>query len=222
MDVIIDSDIMYRDDLVTILYPNIKKGVLVFHQYSDDKVIKNGLMTGKFMYENNIKFNRSIYHEYIFFRAPYMNNNIDYSSIENEIVSLYGESMLNNDNFKNKIWIRVGIDSSFVFSSEIRCSYNNLNYYGSQDYVNCLNKELFKSRKTIKKYLEILHENLNKNVTNKNESSITMWNLYTSNLHIFPANYSIRYPFNQCPIERNSEILVSIPHLTNKYFVLTT
>ena len=30
MDVIIDSDIMYRDDLVTILYPNIKKGATIF------------------------------------------------------------------------------------------------------------------------------------------------------------------------------------------------
>ena len=47
-------------------------------------------------------------------------------------------------------------------------------------------------------------------------------NLFTSEAVLFPISAHPREPFDDEPIERSSEILVSIPHLTSDYFVLCT
>lgn len=48
-----------------------------------------------------------------------------------------------------------------------------------------------------------------------------VYNLFSSKL-IPISNTKLDYLLNNAPIERNSEILVSIPHLTSNYFVLCT
>lgn len=113
------DDIMYQDDLVCILNPEVKKGVLVFHYYNQPEdspsLCSIGLKTGQLLHnEKKVKFgDRKRYDPYIFFRAPFFGNEIDYSSIESEIYSSFGYITLSN-----KIFIRVDPDNTYVFYSD--------------------------------------------------------------------------------------------------------
>lgn len=235
MQSINDEDIMYQDNLVCILKPHIKKGVLVWTRYNQPEnsecLCEIGLKTGKKLKEEGIDFGRIVYHPYHFFRAPYCSNIIDYNSIETEINSLYGKDTIDTT---NRIFIRVDPEKSYVFSSEIRAKipapyfhitdghlldkkvlYNTHSKFimehsdkrYSNLYNSYYNNEVNKSKKTLSSYLKIIKNN---ELTN-----YTSYNLYTSK----KVNYGSKYPFDYEPIEKNSEILVSLPHLTKDYFV---
>ena len=116
---ITENDIMYKDNLVCILKPEIKKGILIYHSYNQPEDIPSlcsiGLKTGQLLH-NEKKVNlsdKSSYAPYIFFRAPFFGNEIDYSSIESEIYSSFGFILLSN-----KIFIRVDPDNTYVFHSD--------------------------------------------------------------------------------------------------------
>ena len=235
---IIESDIKYQDDLVCILYPEVKKGILVRTNYNQpegiDSLCKIGLKTGKQLHEEGVEFGRKIYNPYIFFRAPYFSREIDYSTLDTEIFSSYGENQIDSE---STIYIRIDPERTYVFSSEIRTriptvffhiddnhlimpdelsSIHSKNLIFPTDerynklYSPYLNKELEKSKKTLSKYLSIIKDNETK--------KYTFFDLYTSEK--VPMQYNYEYPIDITPIERNSEILVSIPHLTSDYFVL--
>ena len=52
------------------------------------------------------------------------------------------------------------------------------------------------------------------------QSDQKIWyNLFSSKAVLFPNTFSPKEPFDDVPIEKNSEILVSISHLTPDYFV---
>jgi hypothetical protein len=235
-----ESDIMYQDELVCILQPEVKKGIIVYSRYvqpkDKDSLCKTGLKTGKKLQEEGINFGRRIFHPYIFFKAPSYSREIDYSTPETEINSLFGEV------YNLMAYIRVDPDRTFVFSSEIRATLpdpsfdnedghlisaieeiqsvnNNIRIKkmtrNDDRYKDLYNKyyndELNKSKKTLTEYLKIIKINEN--------YKYTTYDLYSS----YKVNNSIvRYPNNDKPIERNSEILVSLPHLTPDYFVLCT
>jgi len=115
---ITEDDIMYKDNLVCILNPEVKKGVLVFHYYNQPEdspsLCSIGLKTGQLLhYEKKVNFGHRRHDPYIFFRAPFFGNEIDYSSIESEINSSFGYIGLSN-----KIFIRVDPDNTYVFSSD--------------------------------------------------------------------------------------------------------
>ena len=113
-------DIMYQDDLVCILRPYIKKGIIIWSNYTQppnmDSLLILGLKTGKKLKEEGVDFGRSKIHPYIFFRAPYLSADIDYSTIETEIISSFGQELLER-NYETKVFIRVDPDKTFVFSS---------------------------------------------------------------------------------------------------------
>jgi len=236
------NDIMYKDDLVCILRPDVKKGIIVFTNFKQptgmDSLCNLGLKTGKQLQEEGIDFGRSKIHPYIFFRAPYYSRNIDYTSVETEINSSYGEGQIG---IKSRAFIRVDPDNTFVFSSEIRAKilgrYFNFHIsderlitqqelssthtkflipYTHERYRELYNKyynfEINKSKKTLSEYLIIIKEN--ESIPGK------IYNLYSSRKEL--SESSIYPPFDSKPIERNSEILVSIPHLKSEYFVLCT
>ena len=77
------------------------------------------------------------------------------------------------------------------------------------------------SKKTLSKYLEIINNN-KKIIENVKPGEKIWYNLFTSKAVLFPISAHPSEPFDDEPIERNSEILVSIPHLTSDYFVLCT
>lgn len=205
------SDIMYLDDLVCILKPNIKKGIIVWTNYTQleemDSICYLGLKTGKQLQSEGINFGRTKIHPYIFFRAPYYSRDIDYTSVEKEIISSYGEGQMGTE---PRVFIRVDPDRTFVFSSEIRATKPN---------------DIEKSKKLLSDYLKIIDENAKIYKTlfplTKTHKE-PMYDLFTSKLiPVSNKTYTkISYPLNYAPIERNSEILVSIPHLTPEYFVL--
>ena len=209
------SDIMYEDDLVCILKPEVKKGIIIWTHFTQpaemDSLCELGLKTGKQLQIERIDFGRSKIHPYTFFRAPYYSRDIDYTSVETEINSSYGEGQIGGE---SRVFIRVDPDNTFVFSSEIRA----------------LNpKDIEKSKKTLSEYLRIIY--MNSTIYNTLfPISITKkqpaYNLFNSTLIPIENDgikfTKLKYPLINVPIERNSEILVSIPHLTPNYFVLCT
>ena len=204
------DDIMYEDNLVCILKPDVKKGILIFSNYEKPNNIKNlreiGLKTAKKLREDNISFNRNldVVHPYIFFRAPfYSPKTINYDSPENEFLQLY-----NFDIGDNMVVIRVDPDKTFVFSSEIRVE---------KPFDRDVQNELNMSKKTLTEFLNIIKKNNEKQEANlTDQKMIQAYNLYTSELNYLPI---INYPFS---ISNTCEILVQIDHLTPNYFVLCT
>jgi len=205
---IVESDIMYKDYLVCILKPDVKKGIIIKHRYIQqpkmDSICKTGLKTGTQMYKEGIYFGRTEIHPYIFFRAPFHSKVIDYTTTETEIISSYGK--IEN----NSVYIRVDPDNTYVFSSELRVKKP---------------EDLDRSKKLLSDYLVIIAENAEIYKTmfplDITQEAKLAYNLFSSKL-IPISNTKLDYPLNNAPIERNSEILVSIPHLTSNYFVLCT
>ena len=201
---------MYQDNLVCILRPYIKKGIIIWSNYIQppnmDSLLTLGLKTGKKLKEEGIDFGRSKIHPYIFFRAPYFSTNIDYSTIETEIISSFGH--LERDN-ETKVFIRVDPDKTFVFSSEIRVNFFNVT-----------DTKIFDSKKKLSEYLTIIKTNLEIETLESNKNNKILYNLLSSKAKIFLNTINPGKLFSKAPINRNSEILVSIPHLTPDYFVL--
>jgi hypothetical protein len=207
---IVEDDIMYKDDLVCILKPHIKKGIIIWSNYTQPSNMGSlytlGLKTGKKLKEEGVDFGRSKIHPYIFFRAPYLSADIDYSTIETEIISSFGQELIDDD--KPKVFIRVDPDKTFVFSSEIRVV-----FYNEAD------SKILNSKKTLSKYLTIIKKNLEIERNPQPEHKI-LYNLLSIEAKSFPNTYNLPRLFSNEPINKNSEILVSIPHLTPDYFVL--
>ena len=228
-----ESDIMYQDDLVCILRPDVKKGIIVYSHFTQpagmNSLCNLGLKTGKKLKEEGVNFGRTKIHPYIFFRAPYYSRDIDYASVETEIISSYGEGQIGT---KSRAFIRVDPDKTFVFSSEIRDVVKHPKWNGIEE--NIINN----SKKTLSDYLKIIKENME--ITKNVKDNYQIWyNLFSSRAVLFPNRVSDeeeedgedKYekeedhypgPFDDRPIEENSEIRVSIPHLTPDYFVLCT
>ena len=207
------SDIMYQDDLVCILKPEVKKGIIIWTNFTQPEgmgsLCELGLKTGIRLHEEGIDFCRSKIHQYMFFRAPsYYSIDIDYTSVKTEIISSYREWQIGRE---PRVFIRVDPDKTFVFSSEIRAK---IEWCGKE--IMILN-----SKKTLSKYLQIINDNMKIKKDVKPDQKI-LYNLFTSQAVLFPINKVLNLPFNDVPIEFNSEILVSIPHLTPDYFVLCT
>ncbi len=212
---ILDTDIKYSDDKVTILHSHVKKGLLIVTFFeppdSGENLRETGLKTGKRLQEEGIDFGRSKIHPYIFFRAPIY---VDYkksgiNTPNDELIKNYGELFEKYAYmFPNVIAIRVDPNTTLVYPSEMR----------TQGFKNeKLETELKKSEKTMTEYLKVVKENsLTENSYFKHD---IYYNLLTGEKRIVDKKWTMSYPFNKTPIERNSEVLVQIPHLTPDYFV---
>lgn len=235
---ILPEDIMFQDDNVCILKPDVKKGILVFTNYKQSPGIASlcelGLKTGSQLQKNGVNFGRSMIHDYIFFRAPYLSEPIDYTSIDTEISSSFGKENLE---IPSRVWIRVDPEKTYVYSSEIRAVYSPQFRYGTYEYLSALEREVRKSRKSMVDYLRILVEN-ERVMRDIEPGKKILYNLLTSTAEIvddydirakegrtmerqreYRSNsrgYSLLNPHN---ININSEVLVKVPHLTPNYFV---
>ena len=211
-----ESDIMYQDDLVCILRPDVKKGIIVWSHFTQpagmNSLCNLGLKTGKKLKEEGVNFGRTKIHPYIFFKAPFYSRDIDYTSVETEIESSYGEGQ---SGIHASAFIRVDPDKTFVFSSEIRNIFKHSVWYGREE--NIINN----SKKTLSKYLEIIKKNV-EIIKDLNSDEKIWYNLFSSEAVLLSNKLRPEEPYDTAPIERNSEILVSIPHLTPDYFVLCT
>lgn len=220
LDKIVDSDVKYSDEKVTILHPHVKKGVLIITFFKPSKSGENlketGLKTGKKLCEEGKEFGRSKIHPYIFFRAPLCGDCL-ISNLDNPIQELSRNydgllSVFRNMNmFPNYIAIRVDPDKTKVYSSEMRTQ----QFYSTDDKK--FEIEYKKSEKTMTEYLRIIKENTLKKNTFTTHN--VYYNLITCEKKLFKKKFKPLYPFNGAPIERNSEVLVQVPHLTPDYFV---
>jgi hypothetical protein len=225
---ILPEDVLFQDSDVCILKPNVKKGILIFTDYTQPKdgksLCESGLKTGAQLKQEGIEFGGSVFHDYIFFRAPYFPNEIDYESIESEIESSFGEGM---SEVRSRVWIRVDPQKTYVYSSEIRAKYDPYESGGFEDkfassYPPLSIEVMIKnSRKTMTEYLRIIREN-EKTLAGLKPDQRPFYNLYSSKVQLFPSKYMLSYPWDDSPIHMNSEVLVRIPHLTPNYFVKCT
>jgi hypothetical protein len=198
-----------------------------------DTLCNLGLKTGQQLQSEGVDFGRHKIHPYIFFRAPYYSRDIDYTSVEREIISSYGEGQIGT---KSRVFIRVDPDRTFVFSSEIRAKIPAVYFHISDGHL-ITKQELHSTHsdfimpRTHKKYRELYNEYYNYEI-NKSKKTLSEYLVIIKENELRPEKiydlYSSRkvvsrssiYPYDVVPIERNSEILVSIPHLTPDYFVL--
>ena len=212
------TDILYQDKDICILNPSSKRGVLVFSRYNEQvtTICTDGLKTQAQLHKEGI-INKDVLHSYSFFRAPYLANDIDYTSIDTEILSSFGEDIAPDK--KNMVWIRVDPDKTYVYSSEIRARYRAPHYYGSQEYLDAMQIEVNESRKLMHKYLKILDSN---SKILKEDGKKLNYNLHTSKGKLVPKTIKTEYPYDHYPINTNSEILVRMPNLTPNYFVKCT
>jgi len=216
---IVPEDIMYQDDDICILKPEVKKGILIFTNYKKPDGIESlrdiGLKTGAQLHKEGIQFDRIIYHPYIFFRAPYLCNPIDYTSINTEIISSFGQDLYGEPDSSStkllgiqpRVWIRIDPNNTNVYASEIRAIKYNIE------------SEVNKSKKNMIEYLQIIAEN--KRIVSETDKKDfkPFYNLLNYRVKMFSKNTIPPYPWNKFNVNRHSEVLVRLPHLTPEYFV---
>ena len=210
------EDILYQDSDVCILKPDVKKGVLIFSNIANTIIYNDGLKTGKQLEKEGIDFGRSMIHDYSFFRAPKMTGPIIRDTVQSEIASLYDPNL----NLSSKVWIRIDPKRTFVYSSEIRAKFYPQFRFGTHEYLENLEQEVSKSRKTMIEYFQILKQNaLILDEVNANPDCIQKpcYNLFSSRVQMFHVNQ--QYPWDIENIDINSEILVRINNLTPNFFV---
>lgn len=235
---ILPEDILFQDHDVCILNPDVKKGVLIFTEYKQPAdmppLCEAGLKTGAQLNREGVYFGGIMIHDYIFFRAPYFSDAIDYTSIDTEIRSSFGatESVM-----PSRVWIRIDPDKSNVYSSEIRARFSSNFKSMSPENVSAMESEVIKSRKTMNDYLQILDTNKSE-IQNTLPGEKLLYDLFTSKaVKRVPiagmkksyedlavsgeeeSDYSSLYPLVSFNINRSSEVLVRVPHLTPNYFV---
>ena len=201
------DDILYEDELVRILKPYVKKGVLVWHRYPKDcdvNIPSIGLKSGKQLQEEGIDFGRTKIHPYIFFRAPYHHNKIDYTSIETELLSSYEPAILKD---KNLMIIRIDPEYTKVYSSEIRASRTPNDWKKSEKKMTQYFR-FISAADSMAKYKEVL-----------SGDKKCVWHLFTSGCSVFPKHYNLTYPWHPYPTNRHSEVLVHMGHMPPEYFV---
>jgi len=227
-----DSDIMYEDDNVCILRPEVKKGILVFTNFNQPDDIEDlctlGLKSAEQLQKEGVHFGRhaAVKHPYIFFRAPYYSTECDYSSIDAEIESSF--KSLHTPTAGGRIFIRIDPDKTFVYPSELRVLCDKQGFSEEKKYT-----ELNKAKKNIRDYLQMqtrvvaeFHHFFG------DQKGIQFWNLLTyeyvapgTGLHTRfmsrdkELTPDLPYPYDITPPFRNSEVLVQLPHLTPNYFV---
>ena len=215
-----DDDIMFRDSDVCILKPGVKKGILVFTHYTQPAGIpslcEGGIKTGAQLKKEGVDFGRAVFHPYLFFRAPYLSNPPDYTTVESEIKSSFGERV---SDMPKMAWIRVDPDQTYVYSSEIRVKYYPQVRFGTAEYTSELESQVRNSRKTMTEYLRIIGENARMPVE---AGKKPVYHLFSSEVKLIPMKGKAIYPWNEEPINMNSEVLVRIPHLTPDFFVKCT
>ncbi len=222
-----EDRILYQDDNVCILNPKLKEGVIVWTNFTQPEGMESlciaGLKTGKQLHNEGIDFGRGVHHPYIFFRAPFYNNPIDYSTVESEINSLYGELPKPAETGGGRAFIRVDPDNTYVYSSEIRAKYLPQIIYGTPEYWESKEREVKKSRKSLTEYLRIIKDN--EDYIKRNRVKNIFYDLYSSEVYQPDknnisnlSNYKEKF-LDNVPINRNSEILVGNPHLESHYFV---
>jgi hypothetical protein len=222
-DPILPEDILFQDNDVCILKPDVKKGILIFTNYTQPKgmpsLCESGLKTGVQLQSEGVNFGRSMIHDYIFFRAPYFSNPIDYESIDTEIESSFGKGF---NNIPSRVWIRIDPEKTFVYSSEIRAVYKPPYHRETPEFLLQMENHVKNSRKSMIDYLKILEDN-EKVISMINSNQKPFFNLFSSKVVLFPIDAKTpKYPFNENNVNMHSEVLVRIPHLTPNYFVKCT
>ena len=81
---------------------------------------------------------------------------------------------------------------------------------------------IWRLKVNIRCYLEVIKNNIEIENAFEHSKHQIFYNLFTSKATLFTFTARPYIPFDYNPINRNSEILVSIPHLTHDFFVLCT
>lgn len=211
------DDIALKLPNMTILKPNIKKGILIWTKYNEKfpQIPKIGLKSRFRLVQEGLMDSIGPQHKCIFFRAPYRKpSKIDYTSLKTEIECLYKYPGFKLDDafYKNKVFIRIDPRNTYTFSSEVRDVFTYPEFYGKPD-------EIFKSRKTMIDYLDIIEKN-EEIMKTCCKGFLPVFNLYTSKAHCFHINYKCKTPYTSYKINVCSEVLADVEILDPEHFCL--
>ena len=211
------EDISLKLPNITILKPNIKKGILIWTKFNEKfpQIPKTGLKSRFRLVQEGLIEDNGPKHKCIFFKAPYNKPlRIDYTSLKSEIECLYKYPgfKLDDDFYQNKVFIRIDPRTTYTFSSEIRDVFTYPEFYGKPE-------EIFKSRKTMIDYLDIIEKN-EKIIKSCPQGSLPVFNLYTSQAHCFHIDYKCQVPYNPYKINVCSEVLADVEILDPEHFCL--
>lgn len=208
-----NSYILYEDNDVCILKPDAPYGILIFTQTTTKDVCSEGLYSYnelmKVKPELGLKSQENAllppnHNNLIFFRAPY---NSDISSFE----STYGGNPSSLIFKKNAViaTLRIDPDKTFVYSSELRIVMG--------DYEEPEFQALIQSRVPLKKYLKTIEEN---KMVKYREGKKIRTNLINYEKQLINEDIDSEFPYiDNFPIERNTEIVVNLPHIPHTWLV---
>ena len=201
----VDEEVFFQDDDVCILYPHVKRGILIFSKFTSEAVHKQGLLSGEEIRRRNPNHdNRSIHHDVIFFRAPFR-----YADENLPLKAYYEDNLIANLTTKTTplFVIRIDPDQTYVYSSEAR----------THDFDNKM-RLLRRSRKSLNQYMDVIEQN--KVILPPSPYGWTaQYNIITG-IKSYIAFQQHEYKFESvhnngiytsAPNNRNSEILVHIP-----------
>jgi hypothetical protein len=205
-----NDDVFFQDDDVCILYPHVKRGILVFSRFTNPAVFKDGLFSGAELKRRNPNYGeRSVYHDVIFFRAPFRYGDEGLLPLE----AYYEDDVVNNFTAGGEdhlFVIRIDPDKTYVYSSEARVH----DYSGKQSLLRA-------SRKSLNQYIDVIDQNklmlppspsgwiAEYNIVSGRKRYITMRQYKnTHGMLQMSTNYNNYTP---APIQRNSEFLVHLP-----------
>lgn len=211
------DDIALKLPNMTILKPDIKKGVLIWTKFNKKfpQIPKTGLKSRFRLVQDGLMDSVGPQHKCIFFRAPYCKpSKIDYTSLKTEIECLYKSKGVKLDDafYQNKVFIRVDPRTTYTFSSEIRDVFTYPQFYQKPD-------EITKSRKTMIDYLDIIEKN-EEIIKTCGKGLLPVFNLYTSKAHCFHSDYQCQAPYTPYKSNVCSEVLADVEIMDPEYFCL--
>jgi hypothetical protein len=220
---ITEDDVLFMDAKVCILKPNIKKGVLIFHNFTQPQgvdICQEGLKTKELL--NKEKELKTDGHSYIFFRAPYISQPIDYTSIETEIESLFGKLDPNKESNRGRVFIRVDPNRTKVYAGEMRIKKQF--QFHSFDAVASTEKSMVDFfvflKKNDEKYKDFLIEENQrmKDLEKPYLRYVPMWNINNGEFTSVSSAASHTHLMSHNANE-NYEIIVDIQHMSTDFFV---
>jgi len=189
-------DVIFKNDDVCILDPKSERGILIWSISKNENICKEGLLSYNFLKKTHPELKlperpeKTDHNDLIFFRAPFRSDSRTFESS-------YGKEP-NGILFGGETMAIIRVDpmNTFVYSSELREK-------------PATPKDLAESRILLDEYLKRI---------DGHDIKFGLSNLITYEKYTEGAMMK-RFPIVDVPIERNTEVVVKLPHIPPEWFV---
>ena len=213
-----NDNILFQNEDVCILNPMSKKGILIFTKSPSKNICSEGLYSYNKLIDVHpeLQLKHRAYNndhdDLIFFRAPYNYNVTSFkSSYDLDPVEFINDREIKNGSLSI---IRIDPEKTYVYSSLARDYYSEERDYYHDD------KNIIKNtRIPFNEYLRILKQN-SYIIKQKGKYDKPVTDILSYEKKLFPINTQLTLPWiDYFPIERNSEVVVKLPHIPPNWIV---